>query len=424
MHLPLAASLREITGVALTLQAEGGWAADYCRLHRQRAVVTVLEQGGGLGTIAALKQALGPEPAAVAVAVAGRGVLLRMLLPVSESPAAYAEALAMVLPGVKLADFYIQYEPLASSVQAALVRREVVDQLLAQFHAAGLWVVCLSLGAANVATLLPYLPASLQQQPFRAGDFVLSAAADGARFARVDYQPAEDLTEDTTYPMGSEQLSTAQLLPYAVGLTALVGAAALGAEVPGPVVPRAGELAREWGYRHWFQRLRLAIPVVILLLLLGNFLASQQLTTEREQLDARLGNNRQLLESVQTLRHSTELKHAFLTSSGWAQPSWNAVCADRLVASLPTGLDLLSLDVNPPLDPAVAAGKPAEFRHDVVTVRGQCHDAQKFNAWLQVISKLPWVQAVRDQNFSYDYAGGVGTFTFTLVVKPALLLRS
>ena len=127
---------------------------------------------------------------------------------------------------------------------------------------------------------------------------------------------------------------------------------------------------------------------------------------------------------MRQLQQTTSLKHAFLTTSGWTQPSWNALCADRLVASLPAGLELLNLDVNPPQDPAAVVGRAVEFRHDVVTVHGQCHDAQRFNAWLQLVSKLPWVQAVRDQNFTYDYTGGVGTFTFTLVVKPARLLRA
>ena len=418
MRVPLAASLREITGVALTFQADGKWVADYCCLQRERAVVMVMQQGAGIASVAALRQELGAEPVAVALALAGRGVLLRPLPIASDSPPeTYAVGLAAALPGVSLTDFYVQYETLTSGIQAALVRREGVDQLLADLHAADLWVMSLSLGAASVATLLPYLPAALKQQSFRAGDFVVQAAAD-THLARVDYQPATHVDEATTYALGNEQLSAAQLLPYAAALTALTGASELGV-----VVPRAGELAREWGYRHWFQRLRLAIPVVILLLLLGNFLASQQLITARDQLDARLGNNQQLLENLQKLRQATELKHAFLTSSGWAQPSWNALCADRLVASLPAGIDLLGLDVNPPVNPVLAAGKPAEFRHDVVTVLGQCHDAQRFNAWLQVVSKRPWVQAVRDQNFTFDYAGGVGTFTFTLVVKPAILMR-
>lgn len=410
--------MHTIVGVALTVQADGRWVADYCRLERQRAVVMVVQQGAGIDSVAALRQELGPEPVTLALALAGRGVLLRVLPIASDSPPeAHAAALAAALPGVNLADFYVQYDTLASGMQAALVRREGVDQLLAELHAAGLWVVSLSLGAASVTALLPYLPAVLLQQGFQAGDFVVQAAADGIHLARADYQPAAP-ADTATYMVGNDNLSAAQLLPYAAALEALIRA-----REPGAVVPRAGELAREWGYRHWFQRLRLAVPVLILLLLLGNFLASQQLSTAREQLDARLGNNQQLLENLQQLRQATELKHAFLTSSGWAQPSWNALCADRLVASLPTGLDLLSLDVNPPIDLALAAGKPAEFRHDVVTVRGQCHDAQRFNVWLQVVSKLPWVQAVRDQNFTFDYAGGVGTFTFTLVVKPALLLR-
>ena len=419
MRVPLVPALHDVVGVVLTFQPDGTWNADYCRVLRQRGVVTVAQQGAGLRSASALQQALAPEPVALALALAGRGLLLRTLPSVGpdESSSAYDAALATALPGVNLADFYIQYEPLATGVQAALIRKSLVDQLLAELHAAGLWVVSLSLGAASMTTLLPYLPAAVKQLPVRAGDFILHLSAAGDALTSMDYQPAAPVQE-VPYTLGNEAISAAQVLPYAAALAALVAPAA------GPAVPRVQELATEWDYRHLFQRLKLAVPVLIMLLLLGNFLVSQQLTTEREHLLARRGNNQQLLQQVRQLQHATSLKHAFLTSSGWAQPSWNALCADRLVASLPAGLELLSLDVNPPQDPVAVAGRAVEFRHDVVTVHGQCHDAQRFNAWLQLVSRLPWVQAVRDQNFAYDYAGGVGTFTFTLVVKPARLLRA
>jgi hypothetical protein len=407
MRIPLVPALNDVIGVALTFQPDGTWSADYCRLLRQRGSVTVTQQGVGLSSARALQQELAPEPVALAIALAGRGLLLRTLPVVApdQTPSAYDTALATALPGVSLKDFYVQYEPLAAGVHAALIRKSLVDQLLGELHAAGLWVVSLSLGSASMTTLLPYLPAATKQLPIRAGGFCLQLSAAGDALTSVEYQPAAPV-QDATYMLGNEKL------------------AALVAPATEPAVPRVQELATEWDYRHLFQRLKLAVPVLILVLLMGNFLVSQQLTTDREHLMARRGNNQQLLQQLRQLQQTTSLKHAFLMTSGWAQPSWNALCADRLVASLPTGLELLNLDVNPPQDPAAVAGRAVEFRHDVVMVHGQCHDAQRFNAWLQLVSKLPWVQAVRDQNFTYDYAGGVGTFTFTLVVKPARLLRA
>ena len=422
MRLPRAfATLSDVTGLALTFQADGQWRADCCRLSRQRDVVEIMQQEHDLTSVAALAEALTPEPEplALALTLAGRGVLWR-LLPGSpaESKVEQVAALTAALPGVNLNDFYGQYQVGSNGTQVALIRRQLLDPLLEELHAAGLWVVAISLGPYDFATLLPYLPATAKPPVRRVGEFQVHLNAAGDGLSSVDYQPGEEAGTDV-FAVGKDVFSSPQVLPYAAALTALVSPTTEGEE-PLPV-PYVRERRAEWGYRYLYQRLRLAVPLVILALLLGNFFASQHLLDEQNQLAARLGNNQHLLQDVQQLRQATGLKHNFLTSTGWAQPSWNSLCADRLAASLSPGLNLLSLEVAPPAA-GPGGGQSVNFQPDLVTVRGQCRDAQQFNAWLQRITKLAWVRAVRDQNFTYDYASGVGTFTFTLVVKPALLL--
>lgn len=420
MRLPLTFStLSDVTGVALTFQADGSWRADYCRAGRQAEMVLVSAQGADQTSAAALGEALAPGPTPLALTLAGRGVLLRTLPGAPpESPAARAELLAAALPGVNLPDFYIQYQPGERGLQVALIRRQLLDALLADLHAAGLWVVALSLGPYDFATLLPYLPATAKRPVLTVGDFQVHLAADGDGLAAVDFQPDQP-SDDEPFAVGNDVFTTRQVLPYAAALTALVRPAAAGEEAL--LVPRVRALRAEWGYHRLYLSLRLAVPLLILVLLLANFFVSQHLTDERNRLTARLGNNQHLLQQVEKLRQATGLKHQFLTSTGWAQPSWNSICADRLAASMPPGLTLLSLEVAPPVA-AGGTGPPASFQPDLVTIRGQCRDAQQFNAWLQRITQLTWVRAVRDQNFTYDYAHGVGTFTFTLVITPAGLL--
>ncbi|GAB3879797.1 hypothetical protein GCM10028824_43880 [Hymenobacter segetis] len=420
MRLPMVFSaLPAVTGVALTFQADGSWRADFCGISRQRDLVRLTQQGQDLTSAAALGEALAPGPVPLALVLAGRGVLWRALPgPAPESAAARAEPLMAALPGVNLSDFYIQYQPGAGETQVALIRRQLLDALLAELHTAGLWVVAVSLGPYDFATLLPYLPAAAQRPVLAVGDFQVRLSAAGDGLAAVEYQPGEEAVP-AAFAVGNDVFSSRQVLPYAAALTALVQPPAAGEErLP---VPRVRELRAEWSYRGLYQRLRLAVPLVILVLLLTNFFVAQHLIDERDHLTARLGNNQHLLQQVQQLRQSTAQKHQFLTSTGWAQPSWNSVCADRLAASMAPGLTLLSLDVAP-ASAGGGAQPQATFQPDLVTVKGQCRDAQQFNAWLQRITKRTWVRAVRDQNFTYDYAAGVGTFTFTLVIKPAVLL--
>jgi Tfp pilus assembly protein PilN len=405
-----------VTGLALTLQPDGGWVADYCTVRRRRDTVTVVQQGQGYTSVAALREALGPEPVALALALAGRGVLLRTS-PTPTEPLATAESVAVLLPGVNPAEFYVQAAPGGDSTHLALVRRTVVDQLLADLQAADHWVVDLSLGPGSVTTLLPYLSAAVRAQPLRVGDF--DVRITGENITALDYQPGVPVLPGE-YAVGAESLSASQLLPYAAALTALLHPwVGVGGRL---ALPKVTELRAEWGQRQRFLMLRLAVPLVILLLLLANFLAGQHLVAERDELAARLGDNQQLLHQVQTLQREVAQKHAFLTTTGWEQPSWNSLCADRLAASLPPGLDLLVVDVSPAQPAAGGGGHAALFRSGTVSVKGQCRDAQRLNQWLQELTRQPWVQAVQDQNFAYDYAGGLGTFTFTLVLRPAALL--
>ncbi|HEX8656635.1 MAG TPA: hypothetical protein VF690_03840 [Hymenobacter sp.] len=160
----------------------------------------------------------------------------------------------------------------------------------------------------------------------------------------------------------------------------------------------------------------------MLVLLLVNFIVSQQLSTSRENLAVDVDQSREVVGRLQHLQQAATQQQNFLTATGWAQPSWNSLCADRLAASVPAGVQLLALEISPSqATSGASASQRLTFRKDLVLVKGQCRDAQRLNLWLQKLSALQWVRAVRDQNFAYDFASGVGTFTFALEVNPAIL---
>jgi Tfp pilus assembly protein PilN len=152
------------------------------------------------------------------------------------------------------------------------------------------------------------------------------------------------------------------------------------------------------------------VPVGILALLLGNQLASQYLTARQDELSGVTGGTR-----VRAAQRTVGQQQAFLAATCWTRPSVNSLCADRLAATLPAGVQLLTVDINPAQELlGQGTGAAPHFCPGVVTVRGQCASAQQFNAWLQRLTRQPWVRAVRDQNFAYNYAGGLGTFTLLL----------
>jgi len=406
-------------GIELTLLTATSWQARTCQLSRTGATVTIGQQHDNLTELPALVEALGLEPGPVALVLTGRGLLLRALPTASTDQAGPdVNQLAALLPGSKPADFYCQYAAGPEQTLVALVRRVPVEELLAAFAAAGLWVVAVSLGPLGFAAVVPYLPAADKKAPLPAGSYLLTLDPDGEQLASIAAPAAEELP-GREYQLGGEAVTSAQVLAYAAALSLLAGdepAVSSVAELPVVAHQRA-----EWAQRRWFYRLRLGVPVGILTLLLANLLAGQQLQARQDELAGAVGGNQLLLGRVRAAQQAAQQQQAFLSATGWTQPSVNSLCADRLAASLPTGVQLLTVDISPQQPLTGEPGHRLHFRPDVVSVRGQCANAQQLNAWLQRLTRQPWVQAVREQNFAYDYAGGQGTFTFTLLLKPAAL---
>lgn len=408
--------LRTVAGVELVWQGANEWQASLCQLQRAGTTVTITRQQAGLPNVTTLAAALGPEPTPVALVLAGRGLLLRTVPTTNpDQQTLDAAQFAALLPGSNPADFYCQCAVGPEFTQVALVRRQAVEELVAAFHAAGLWVVDLSLGAFCLEGVLPYLtqhPSQSKSVP--AGPFCVTLSGTGNQLLSfVVQQPPIDELE---YKVGEDVVTSSYILPYAAALNTLTNA-----DGPTLEVPAVQRLQLEWQQRRLFLRLRLGIPLGILALLLANLLLGQHLQARQDQLTDTVGGNQQQLTRVRVLQQAAQRQQGFLRATGWTHPSYNSLCADRLAASLPSGIQLLVADITPLQQGAGEPGHRLSFRADVVMVRGQCRDAQQFNAWLQQLTTLPWVQAVRDQNFAYDYSGGMGTFTFTLLLNPAAL---
>lgn len=415
-------ALTTVAGLQVVWRAADDWQATLCQLRRTGKTVTIAQQRTGLPDVAALTAVLGPEPCPVALVLAGRGLLFRTLPQASpDQLTVSAGQFAALLPGSNAADFYCQCRIEDEQLQVVLVRKQPVDELLAALQAAGLWVIELSLGPLRFGGLLPYLTALPGDADLPAGPFQLTLnSARNAVSTFTASPPGEVAPAAVTYQVGEEALPSALALPYAAALQVLTdGLSGTGTEEL--TVPAVQQLRGEWYHRRLFHGLRLALPLGILGVLLANLLIGQQLQAQQDRLTTTLGGSQQLLTRVAAMQRAGERQQAFLTATGWTLPSVNSVCADRLAASLPPGIQLLTADISPLQQGNGEPGHRLSFRPDVVLVRGQCRNAQQFNTWLQQLTKLPWVSAVRDQNFAYDYAGSTGTFTFTLLLNPAAL---
>jgi len=414
----LVSGTRLAVGIELTWLGPDNWQAHACQLQRTGGVVTVKQFVAHFTDFATLAGQLGPEPGPVALVLSGRGLVLRTLPGAVTDSVVDSTQLAALLPGANLTDFYYQLSDSSAQTLVALTRLAPVQELLLACVAVKLWVLDVHLGPLGLPALLPYLSVEERQMPLAAGAYLVTLTTDGENLATATVLATEEsLARD--YMLGGESIPSEQLLAYTAALGLLTDE--ISSKARPTYLSELGRNRREWQQRRWFNRLRLVLPLSMLLLLLVNLLASQYLQARQAELAQVAGGDRQLLGRLRVAQRTVQQQQAFLKATGWTNPSSNSLCADRLAATLPIGIQLLAINLNPTQTQSGESSHSLSFQVNVVTVKGQCADAQQFNAWLQRLTQQKWTRVVRDQHFAYDYAGGLGTFTFTLLVNPTAL---
>ncbi|MCB2411157.1 hypothetical protein [Hymenobacter lucidus] len=396
-----------VAGLCAAILPDGQLRWTLCVLQRKNNLVSVLTQAPDLATVEDVLDRLGDASTPVALVITGRGLLLRQL-PTDRGSATTTdqEWVTSLLPGASPADFYVQYLAGELGAHVALIRKAAAEQLLTQAQLRALLVIDLSLGPMRLQTLAPFMSLA-------SGNSVLSVSGYDITFSQQGLASAVPSTVDDqdTDPvqLGAEELPAVMTLPYAAALHLLLG-------LPGNEVG-ADQVRlnyQEWQHRKIFPVGLWAVLLTLLVVLLANFLAFSYLSSQSQQLSAAASTDQVALRRLTQLRSVTGEQQAFLKSAGWLQATQASMYADQLALSLPPRLTLLTLDIYPYNARSSSMQQQVVFVPGILLIKGKCEDAQALDTWLQRLNRLPWVKAVRDQNFNYDYAGRSGTFTFTI----------
>ncbi|MBO0360815.1 hypothetical protein J0X19_22840 [Hymenobacter sp. BT186] len=396
---------RRVVGVAVTLLPEARQQVDVCVLRRQGDRVVPEQQHAGLSSLDDLAALDIAENIPVALVILGRGIVHKTFAPHAHVATEDSAVLAALLPGALATDFHIQQSTGSDYQHLALVRRSTLEALVGALQQQGRYVIAASLGPFAFEVLLPYL-ADEHEASYQVTGYTLATL--NQQVTAVQAQPLDEAYAPGIQ-LGDETIATALLLPYAAALATLTGSAP--ATFSASSITQARE---EWEQKQLFRLGGIAALAGFLLVLLLNFVAFSYLTSQNQALLSQGQVNRRTLSTLNDLQRSVTRKQEFLAGAGWLQSTRHSTRADQLGATVPAGLRLLTID-SEPLNPVQTSQQQRPvFDTGTVRVKGQCREAQVLNGWLQQVSALPWVQAVRDQNFTYDYSSGTGLFTFTI----------
>ena len=397
---------KQVIALTVTLLPEGQRRLVGCLLRKQADTITVEQHWPELTDVQDVRALSTEANIPVVLVLEGRGILHKEFAESIALPAADSEVLTLVLPGATAANFYVQRTTGASQHYVTLLRQDTVEALLAVFREHNHYVIAVEAGPFSLQSLVPFLEPEWQEVTARVGHYLVTLHK--GKVAHLTAIPPEEDTFEN-YKIGEQELTSQTLPAYAAGVRVLLGNgnSLLAAEL-------VGSERSEWQQKVLFRQRGIGLLGLFLGTLLINFLVFSHLSSENQALTASTTASRQELKTLVALRQKLQQQQQFLQLAGWLTATNQSVYADQLAATVPFGLQLTLLELNPSDESASRQQQKAVFIQNTIMVKGKCKEAQTLNSWLQTLSHLPWIKQIQQQNFTYDYGAGVGTFSFTI----------
>lgn len=402
-----------ILGLTVTLLPEGQHTLAGCILEQKSGTIIIEQQWPQLLKPDDLRALLKEENIPLVLALEGRGILHKATGEHIPVPHTDAEAVALILPTATASDFHVQRNEGYDRHYITIVRRETISSLtstLKEWLSVPCDVIAIEAGPFSLQELVPFLGPEWQEASPQIGHYAVTLQK--GRIAQLE--STSETRPSEKYPIGEDMLTPQLLLAYASALRVLLGS---GASSLAPELLAEGR--DQWQQKLLFRRRGIAIMSIFLGSLLVNFWLFLHLTAKNQALTARSNHYQKEIKTLETLRQTVQQQQKFLQTTGWLAPSRQSVYSDQLAATVPEGLQLTSMDLNPADEAASRLQQQAVFIQNVISIEGKCREAQSLNLWLQALSRLPWVKHIQKQNFAYDYAAGIGTFSFTILLPSS-----
>ncbi|MEL6636636.1 MAG: hypothetical protein AAFW73_17305 [Bacteroidota bacterium] len=374
-------------------------------LEEEKGEIKTLRTKRELGSMEALVEALEDKGLPIFLSLNIRGILHKLVPGTNHGE---AELLATVLPNAEEQEFWLQRQTGPDGVWASLVRRDAVQTVLDEFAAQELWVNQLLLGPFAVTPLWSFLDRkeALSTSAYQL-DFDANGHLQSLRRSTADAEWTSVRVEEETLP--------SDLLPA-------FGSAFMGlVDAPDTLaVPRVAARQEEFFQWRIFQTGGWALLLGLLVILVLNTFFYYQYKDRNQDLSSQVFLADTQLERLDSLRAQVGRQEDFMQQTSLNQNSRTSYYADRIAATLPTGLQLSELEIFPIL------GRERDYREDQliryqkdrIRIRGLCKNSLTYNEWLTTLESLDWVD--RAEHLEYqDLSSRLSRFELQLFIVPS-----
>ena len=390
-------SPRTVAGVEIRPDGAGNFVCDYVVLEQRSGKAEVVEKSAAPCTPEQLAEKL-PRNIPVGLVVNGKGVLVKKGPGTGGEP---GDVLAHLLPNLQIQEFAFQTLDLPDGQAFALMRAESLLACIRLLEERGFRVLAADLAFAGVGNFLAAFREA--PQPLPVAKWLLTHESGAVTGFQAD---GEDAPEQAL-PGGSD-LHTGHILAFSAALGRL-----LDTDTGLQNLPSLDSARREYRHEKLFLTGGIAFLALLLLGLLANtlFYFNYQDRLGRQALV--LARHERQLAYLDSLQRLYQERQRYIGSTGGGQPGLSAWYADQIGASVPEGIRLTALQVNPAEKAGKFQDKELHFQSGVIRIKGISRQSTDLNRWLKALKALDWVREVQVLPYSENRTG-VGEFELEL----------
>lgn len=388
--------IKDSTGIHAHLEEDQKGYYSLCLLSRKDNNVKVSKMA--VGSIDQLFEKI-PSSTVFNLIISGKGVLTKSLT-YSDKETPDEEIINTLFPNIESSKVYYSIYRTTTSVNASIVKKEIVDELLKTFHSKNLFFTAVFIGPYTASFLAPILK---KNKNINLG---------GCTFSFTDSNETKLVSNSgksgtQNIKVGDEELAPEFHFAYAAAFAYFISNPLFSTSTSGSI--KEGKSL--FHHKLFFQKAFMPSLSLILLLALINFIFFYFQQTKHDGLLATYNFKKSEIINIDFYTEEIKRNTALLSSLNFEDQQIYSFFLDRLANARPPGITWQTVEVNSILEEK----KSFIINSRTILITGKANDAASLNAWIKDVKRFPWLEKISKQNFIYDLRNKVGDFELELI---------
>lgn len=380
--------LSSCAGIELNILPDSTISCRICEISLQKNALSIDNKSEVKGDLPGILKKLNfAKP--VSLSITGKGVLSKKTSKVEELS---DDKLLRVFPNIRPEQFYIQNFISGEFSYISIVRKEVLDEILRALGKAEVNVLLVNLGPFASSHILKQLNFYGKEIRFDGHIISLSAKDDWD-----DYQYTAFAGSEFPLKIDIEAIAEQFLLAYAAAFQLALYHQLNPVELPVDTIKNS---LYNFEQKQKFNFRLVVTLAVFFILLLSNFLLFSYYSSKNNVLQTQVSESAASVETLVNTEDDIAKKEKVLRELGWYKGISHAWLADQLAQSLPTGISLKEISINPLNILESNRQRKEIYKIGTIEISGEAIDMEPVNEWIYALKNKSWPYRVNLDSFS------------------------